>query len=480
MGTRNVRGAAIAAALSLSLSACSGAPVSSLSEPDGFTPPNLAAALRRPDHVVLVSVARLTSDRYRASSSREPDMPTLAKLAAAGVAADAVSSVTPASTYPSHASLVTGRTAAAHGISADLQLGKVGIRGARNWHASTFSVPSVWNLAERAELRVAALAWPSTVGAPIPMLVTDVVPTRLGEKWLGVLSDSSTPEVLTLLERFGAGDAEADAEGAKRDSVLLQTACALLSSPVAPKLTLLRLSQTVSPVALHGSDSEEAREAFARADSGLAALLNCITRIGLIENAAVLVVGDHGVLPVHTVIAPNAALEREGLIQLDRRGGMAGWSAIARSNGGTAFVYAANESAALRARKVLAARGDSTRAFRVQSASEMLASGADRKAWFGLVAQPGFYFSDVARPPLLGAAALRAVGGYPPSLSEMDAGFVAWGRGLRTSVRIPRMRLTDVAPTLAHLLGVEFADSESADFDGRPLVGILRVPATRR
>ena len=62
----------------------------------------------------------------------------------------------------------------------------------------------------------------------------------------------------------------------------------------------------------------------------------------------------------------------------------------------------------------------------------------------------------------------------------MDTGFVAWGRGLRTSVRIPRMRLTDVAPTLAHLLGVEFADSETADFDGRPLVGILRVPATRR
>jgi hypothetical protein len=62
----------------------------------------------------------------------------------------------------------------------------------------------------------------------------------------------------------------------------------------------------------------------------------------------------------------------------------------------------------------------------------------------------------------------------------MDTAFVAWGRGFRTSLQIPRMRLTDVAPTLARLLGFEFDDAESPDFDGRPLVGILTVPSTRR
>ena len=243
---------------------------------------------------------------------------------------------------------------------------------------------------------------------------------------------------------------------------------------------MLRLSQTVAPIALHGLDSAEAREAFANADSLLSALLNCMTRAGAIEDSAVLVVGDHGVLPVHTVVAPNAVLEREGLLQLDKRGGVTAWSAIARSNGGTTFVYAADERRALHARRVLSAQGERTRAFRVLTAGEMLASGADREAWFGLEAEPGFYFSDSHRPPLLGAAALRAVGGYLPNRREMDTGFVAWGRGLRTSVRIPRMRLTDVAPTVARLLGLEFDDTESVGFDGRPLVGILRVPVTRR
>ena len=49
-------------------------------------------------------------------------------------------------------------------------------------------------------------------------------------------------------------------------------------------------------------------------------------------------------------------------------------------------------------------------------------------------------------------------------------GFVAWGRGLRSGVRVPHMSLADVAPTLAVLLGVELAET-----DGRALVGLLEA-----
>lgn len=467
-------------ALVLLFAACTGTRSAAPPAAEGFALPVLAAALRRPKHVVVVSIARLTPDRYLASAGKPPDMQTLANLAAAGVAAESVTTVAPASMYPAHASLVTGREPAVHGISADLQLGKRGMRGARYWHASKLAAPSLFNLADHEKLRVAALAWPSTVGAPIPYLVTDVVPTRPGENWLEVIADSSTPELLTLLEKLGGAEAAANAEGPERDAALTRMACELFALRSPPHLTMLRLSQTVSPVALHGKDSARARNAFANADAELHSLLECMTRLGVIEESAVLVVGDHGVIPVHTVVAPNAVLEREGLIEIDLKGGVVAWSAIARSNGGTTFVYASDERRALRARRLLAEQGERTRAFRVVSAAEMLASGADREAWFGLEAEPGFYFSDATRPPLLGVAALRAVGGYLPERREMDTGFVAWGRGIRTAVRIPLMRLTDVAPTVARLLGFEFEDGESRDFDGRPLVGVLRVPATRR
>ena len=68
-------------------------------------------------------------------------------------------------------------------------------------------------------------------------------------------------------------------------------------------------------------------------------------------------------------------------------------------------------------------------------------------------------------------AALRGAGGYLPSRAEMDTGFVAWGRGLRTRVRIPRMQQVDVAPTAARLLGIDLGE-----VSGRPLIGALDLP----
>jgi hypothetical protein len=152
----------------------------------------------------------------------------------------------------------------------------------------------------------------------------------------------------------------------------------------------------------------------------------------------------------------------------DGSDGVASWSAIARSNGGSAFVYAQSERDAVRARGVLAAAASRTRAFRVVAARELLDLGADPDAWFGLEAESGFAFGDSARAELLRPAAIRGAGGYLPTRAAMNAGFVAWGRGLRSGIRVPRMRLTDVAPTVASLLGIELGDT-----DGRTLVGAL-------
>jgi hypothetical protein len=51
-----------------------------------------------------------------------------------------------------------------------------------------------------------------------------------------------------------------------------------------------------------------------------------------------------------------------------------------------------------------------------------------------------------------------------------STGLVAFGRGFRRGVRVPRMSQLDVAPTLAALLGLRL---EAAT--GRTLVGVLRV-----
>jgi predicted AlkP superfamily pyrophosphatase or phosphodiesterase len=434
--------------------------------------PTLDAPARPPAQVVLVSVSGLGADRYRATAGQPPVMPSLALLAESGVAADAMRSVAPAARYPAHATLLSGRRPAGHGIVADRRLGERGVRATPYWHASQLQGPILWQVASQAGLRVAALGWPSTLGASISLNVPDLEPARRGETWLGVLAGATTPEMLALLREAGGAAAAAQLPGSARDAVLVEVACRLLSSAEPPQLVLLHLSQTAAALAARGVDAPETRAAFGAADAGIAELVECTRAAGRLQTTAFVVVGDHGAMPVHTVVSPNAVLAAAGLLTPQQMGSdLVSWAAIVRSNGGSAFVYAKGGEDALLAREALGDAASRTAAFRLVSADEMLRVGADPDAWFGLEAEPGFAFRDDVRGPLLRPATARSSWGYLPHRPEMDAGFVAWGAGLRSRVRVPFMRQTDVAPTLAPLLGLELEDAE-----GRVLVGLLRLP----
>ena len=190
-----------------------------------------------------------------------------------------------------------------------------------------------------------------------------------------------------------------------------------------------------------GPNSDAVRSALVDADKNVERLLDCMSGAGLLRSTAVVVVGDQVWEPVHSLINPNVVLRRARLIARDPRlaTGVRAWEAIARSNGGSAFVYAKNEDAAIRARALLRAEAERTRAFRIVSASELAALRADPEAWFGLEAQPGYMFGDSAGAPfVMSPARFRGVSGYLTPNSERAAGFVAWGRGLRRGITVPR------------------------------------------
>jgi hypothetical protein len=216
---------------------------------------------------------------------------------------------------------------------------------------------------------------------------------------------------------------------------------------------------------------DEVRRAFAGADTELGRIAGCLERAGRLAESAWLVTGDAAVLAVHTQVQPNVALEAAGLLvpSPGSRTGVARWEALARSNGASALVYARDSEAAVLARRALAEAAGQSLAFRVVSAEEMLALGVDREAWFGLDAKPGYEFGDGLRGGLLLIPSLAkgTAGALVPARGQR-LGFVAWGSGIRAGLRIPELDQTDVAPTLAQLLGVVLPEGE-----GRPLVGLL-------
>ena len=249
-------------------------------------------------------------------------------------------------------------------------------------------------------------------------------------------------------------------------------ACKVATSESRPGLILLRLSQTDRALSAHGPHSQQAREAFARVDAELGDLLVCFEEAGLLASTAIVVVGDRAVAPVHTDVRPNFALTQAGLLALAASGAVENWRALVRSNGGSAFVYARDDRAAVAARDILEAEAERSGAYRVVSADEMIRREADSEAWFGLDARPGFAFEDWPQGPLLRPSKRRAAGGYLDSRPGLGPGFVAWGRGVRGGLRIPEIDQLDIAPTVAKLLGLELPGAR-----GRAFVGVLYLPS---
>lgn len=414
----------------------------------------------RPIRLIWISVSGLEAG----ASVRA--LPFVGRLASLGVAADSVQGPPPSATQPAHATLVTGRSPAAHGVTGDHPLGERGVRPEASVHASQFTGPALWQETQQRGLGVAALDWPGTAGADLPDLLPDVLPLRKGERWPELLAETATP---WLLERAEAAPVTAWFPGPSRDAFMVEAACELLRRELPPVFLLVRLSQAPAALALGGPGSERAQEALVGADAEVGRLLACADAAGALEHAAVVVTGDFAWFPVHTAVRPNVVLADAGLIEFDRDGILA-WATLSRSNGGSAFVYADNARAAVAARRALEAAAEGTGAFRVVPADEMIEHGADPEAWFGLDAKPGFLFLDGARGPFLSASPVRGTSGRIDEDRPGSPAFVAFGQGVRRGVRVPELDQRDVAPTLAELLGFPLESAE-----GHALIGALHL-----
>ena len=409
-----------------------------------------------PASVVWVSISGLTPDRYLLDGA---DMPWLGAIARAGVAAERTESITPSATYPVHATLMTGLTPDLHGIHADRRIAEKGVREELHRHASLMRAVPLWQRVVDGGGVVVALDWPGTQGADIPILLPDVAAgASARDAWNLAAARDATPELAGLVRAAP----EAARPGAARDGLVSRIACAALAADPAPRLVLLRLRGAEPHLVASGPRSPAVASAFAAVDAHLGELLTCMAEVP--GGAALIASGDVAYEPIHTMLRPNKVLAEEGLLEPDTA-----WRAVVRSNGGSAFVYAIDERAALDARRALTRAAKRTGAFRVIGAEEMIARGTDPEAWFGIDAEPGFVFVDDAEGPVESPARMLGAGGRLDRGTRPTAGFVLWGRGVRSGVRVPIFSLLDAAPTAAALLDVTLDPVK-----GRPRLGLLR------
>ncbi len=236
----------------------------------------------------------------------------------------------------------------------------------------------------------------------------------------------------------------------------------LLRLPVAerPQLILAYFKGPDSVGHFRGMDSPEVYDAVAGADRAVATVLAALAPI---EDAALIVTTDHGMVPITHLINVEYIARQHGI------------AARVLATGTTAFLYLDDRTERAAAIRALSQYDQFDLILpEAQPAWSHLGSGP-RVGDLIVSAKPPYAIEDRGQlpwflrwlawtgPELLDASrSLKASHGYPPDTPGVQGVFYAWGSGIRRANHVARIDAIDIHPTVTHLLGIE---------PGRPVDG---------
>jgi len=410
----------------------------------------LAAAPDTP-RVLLISIDGMMPGAYTdpALVSRTP---TLRRLAAEGVWADGVIGVTPTVTYPSHTTMITGVEPARHGVYDNRILDPENrSNGAWYWYARAIQVPTLPGAVRARGLTAAGVTWPVSIGMDLDFNAPEYVGTSRHPEGVQLLKALSTPRSLFEAAELARGQAfgwpQTDRDRTDLTSFILRT--------YAPNLTMLHLIELDSAQHTYGPGSPEALDALARLDRYVGELVAAARKAPGGDQTTVAIVSDHGFLPLTTQLQPNAALKEAGLLDVSATGAVLGWRAWSHSAGGSAYIYVKDSIDRPRVAALLETlKKDPANGIRaVWTADDLAKAGGHPDAQFGIDMADGFYTGN-AHDTLRKPSASKGGHGFSPDRQALHASLILAGPAVRRRGSLGVVRLTQVAPTLAGILGV--------------------------
>ncbi|MGA2611261.1 MAG: alkaline phosphatase family protein, partial [Terriglobia bacterium] len=129
----------------------------------------------RPSRLAVLSVDGMRPDFYRRPEEFGLKIPNLLELVKRGASAEAVESVYPTTTYPAHATLVTGVPPSVHGIYSHLaSLDPTEKARPWCWFAGALRVPTLWDVVRASGRKAAAISWPVSAAAAIDYNIPEI------------------------------------------------------------------------------------------------------------------------------------------------------------------------------------------------------------------------------------------------------------------------------------------------------------------
>lgn len=411
-------------------------------------------------HVVVISIDGLKPSTYTADGPSK--VPTLRRLAREGTFAEGVIGVTPTVTYPSHTTMISGVLPAVHGIYNNRILDPEAISNESwYWYARDIQVPTLYSAARARGLRTAAVSWPVTVGADIDYLMPEFGGVTRHPQWLDLIRAISSPrDLLDGYERQVKPLAwpltDDDRTGV----------AAWIVRNYRPQLLLLHIFGTDDAQHAYGPGSPEALAAIEVADAHVQQMIDAVNDAGLTDRTDIVVLSDHGFLPLETVLNPNYVFKREGLIDVDAAGKIRRWEAYFYGAGGSGFVILKDRNdPRLRERVGRLLQGmaadPANGILTVWTEDDLQKFGAEPRASFGIDLKDGFY-SGGGYEALLTKPGSKGGHGFAPTRPDLHASLIMRGPDIGRSGSLGIVRMTQIGPTIASWLQLTLSDKADA------------------
>jgi predicted AlkP superfamily pyrophosphatase or phosphodiesterase len=393
-------------------------------------------------------------------------IPTLRRLMREGVVAPVIG-VYPSVTYPSHTTIVTGATPARHGIVNNTLFEPPPMKptGSWFWFARDIKADTLWDAAARRGLSVGLVSWPVSTGAGDWNVPEIWSPGKSPFESRDTVREYARPR--GLVEEVERADPELFKNLTPDEGDDMRTRFAeYIIAHKRPQLMLVHLFDLDHFEHSYGPFTSQAFTTLEKVDGYIGRLLAAVERAGLLSETAVFIVSDHGFMAISRTFNPLIVLEQAGLVKIapdaDGRRRIIEWRALPYISGGSCAIILRDDQDQEALRRVREAFRpyEQQGILRIIDRSELERLGTNPRAAFALEAAEGYAFGGGLTGETITPSLNRGTHGYLPTLPDYRASFIAAGAGIERKGKIGEIRMIDIGPTVARLLGLELRDAQ--------------------
>ena len=362
-----------------------------------------------------------------------------------------VETIFPALTYPIHVTMVTGCDPDKTGIGQN-QPPQPGVPESERvwyWERTYIQVPTLFEAVREAGGKSCSILWPVNCrNRAVRWIFPEVHPLKGENPVVKALRYGSPLYLLAGEKRFG------HLRKGISEPYLSDFAAVFAADTIRrhrPDFSAIHLIDLDAARHRCGTFSAEARAACSRNDRRLAEIYRAVTETPGMEDALLIAVSDHGQEDIRKTVNLTRKLQEAGL---DRK-------LFVQSNGMSACFFPGEEApgSVVPADLLPPERWEELGISRLYTRGELDALHAVKGPLFAAEAAEGVVFSDALDEEKREAA----THGFGPGREADLCLFAVYGRGVRKGAEIPAMKMRDVGPTVAGLMGLELPQADGTD-----------------